>query len=67
MSHHLPEAQRLQQMLIQRDELLRYCAILVERLGGTVRIGPDDLDGERVLKKETIGIVGVVQLRTEKA
>lgn len=58
---------RLQMMLVQRDELLRYCACLVEMLGGRVELGPADIEVDRVLQKDTlVGVPGVVVLTTEK-
>lgn len=58
--------ERLRQMLNQREEALRYLAILVDRLGGEVRIGVEELENDRIVQKDTIGIAGVIVLKTEK-
>jgi hypothetical protein len=58
--------ERLNQMLRQRDEALRYLGVLIDRLGGEVRIGVEELGENRIVQKDTIGIAGVIVLRTEK-
>lgn len=56
----------IEQMLQQRQELMRYLAYLVELVGGEIRIPPDVLMVDRVLQKDMIGLTGVVRLTTEK-
>jgi hypothetical protein len=57
---------RIEQMLAQRDEAMLYLAAIVEKYGGEIRLGVEELDPDRILKKDTIGIAGVIVLRTEK-
>lgn len=59
-------AERLDQLLAQREEAMRYLAIAIDRAGGEVRIGAEELGDDRVVRKDTIGIAGVIVLRTEK-
>lgn len=57
----------VEKLLEQRAELMRYLGVLVDRAGGEVRIGLEDLAPDRFLKKDTIGIAGVVILKAERA
>lgn len=62
--HHVhPELER---QLKQREELMRYLAVLVERMGGEVRISPGDLADGRMLQKDIVTGTGVVVLRVSK-
>ena len=58
--------ERIEQLLAQRVEAMRYLGVLIDRLGGSVTITPDELADDRYVVKDEIGFVGVVVLRTEK-
>lgn len=58
---------QIQQLIRQKDEVMRLLAILVERAGGEVRITPEELSHDRTIEREGIGFTGVLLLRARRA
>ncbi len=59
-------SERLRLMQAQRDDAFRVLAILIERAGGEVRISPMELQANRFLERDEIGMTGVTVLRVRK-
>ena len=61
-----PTPEEIRELLKQRQDAMRFLAILVERAGGEVRIAPSELADHRFLERDDIAYTGVVVLRARR-